>query len=44
VAEAAVGSAAPDPILREGANEREVRLSEHWREAPVVAVFLRHFG
>jgi hypothetical protein len=44
VAEAAVGGTAPDPILREGADEREVRLSEHWRDAPVVAVFLRHFG
>jgi len=44
VAETAVGGAAPDPILRQGAEEHEVRLSELWREAPVVALFLRHFG
>ena len=38
-----VGEPAPDmAVLGEG--DREVRLSELWREGPTVLVFLRHFG
>ncbi len=38
-----VGDPAPDAMLR-GEGEREVRLSELYREGPVILVFLRHFG
>jgi hypothetical protein len=38
-----VGQPAPDvAFLTEG--DRELRLSSLWRDAPVVLVFLRHFG
>lgn len=38
-----VGDAAPDATLfAEG--ERELLLSELWRDGPLVLVFLRHFG
>ena len=38
-----VGRRAPDALLQ-GAGDREVRLSELWKRAPTVLVFLRHFG
>jgi hypothetical protein len=37
------GDKAPDAVLRDAAST-EVRLSELWREHPLVRVFLRHFG
>jgi peroxiredoxin len=38
-----VGDPAPDAtLLDEG--ERPLRLSELWREAPLLLIFLRHFG
>jgi peroxiredoxin len=37
------GDKAPDAVLRDAAST-EVRLSELWREHPLVLVFLRHFG
>jgi peroxiredoxin len=43
VDEVAVGRRAPD-VLLQGAGDREVRLSELWKRAPTVLVFLRHFG
>jgi peroxiredoxin len=41
--EFSVGDPAPDAALR-GDGEREVRLAELWGEAPLVLIFLRHFG
>ncbi|MEE9606364.1 MAG: hypothetical protein V3U03_01390 [Myxococcota bacterium] len=38
-----VGSPVPDLTLS-GEGGREIRLSELWRRAPTVLVFLRHFG
>lgn len=38
-----VGDPAPDLRLRDP-QEREIRLSALWAEAPLVAIFLRHFG
>lgn len=43
MAEQRVGAAAADLALLDG-DEREVRLSDYWRGAPVVSIFLRHFG
>jgi peroxiredoxin len=37
------GDMAPNSVLRDAAST-EVRLSELWREHPLVLVFLRHFG
>jgi peroxiredoxin len=38
-----LGRPAPDAtLLADG--DREVRLSDFWRRAPTVFVFLRHFG
>lgn len=39
----AVGQRAPDALLQ-GDGDREVRLSELWKQAPTVLIFLRHFG
>lgn len=38
-----VGQPLPELILRD-ADERPVRVSDLWREEPIVLVFLRHFG
>jgi len=38
-----VGCPVPDAALLE-AGDREVRLSELWRNGPAVLLFLRHFG
>ncbi len=38
-----LGDAAPDLDFRDE-REGEVRLSTLWRAAPLVVVFLRHFG
>jgi peroxiredoxin len=38
-----VGEPAPDLRLRDP-QEDEVRLSALWAEAPLVVIFLRHFG
>lgn len=38
-----VGDPAPDLRLRDP-QERRVHLSAFWVEAPLVAIFLRHFG
>ena len=38
-----LGSLAPDVVLR-GGGEREVPLGELCAEAPLVLIFLRHFG
>ena len=38
-----VGTPAPD-IAFLGEGDREVRLSDLWREGPTILVFLRHFG
>jgi peroxiredoxin len=39
----AVGDPAPD-VTALDATGREVTLSSFWRERPIVAVFLRHYG
>ncbi|MDP7299243.1 MAG: hypothetical protein QF642_07785 [Myxococcota bacterium] len=39
----ALGERAPDCVFLSEA-DREVRLSDLWFEAPLVLVFLRHFG
>jgi peroxiredoxin len=38
-----VGDPAPDVVLRD-ATGGEITLSSFWRDRPVVAVFLRHWG
>jgi hypothetical protein len=38
-----VGRPVPDARLL-GEGDRELRLSELWREGPLVLLFLRHFG
>jgi len=38
-----VGRPVPDAVLLED-GDREVRLSELWRNGPAVLLFLRHFG
>ena len=37
-----VGDPVPDMVLESPAGE--VRLSERWREKPLVLAFMRHFG
>ena len=39
----AVGDAAPDLVIADAAGVA-VRLSELWRERPLLLVFLRHYG
>jgi hypothetical protein len=39
----ALGAAAPDLALLDAA-ERPVRLATLWEQAPLVVIFLRHFG
>ena len=41
--ELSVGVQATDAVLL-GDEEREVRLSELWANAPLMLLFLRHFG
>jgi hypothetical protein len=41
--EPALGDAAPDLILLDR-DERPVALSALWQQAPLVLIFLRHFG
>jgi len=43
MAELSVGDAAPDLVLLD-AEERSLLLSALWRERPLAAIFLRHFG
>ena len=38
------GDSAPDASFRRGGDGSPVTLSELWREQPLVAAFLRHFG
>ena len=38
-----VGDAAPDVTLADGSGT-PVRLSDLWRERPLLLVFLRHYG
>jgi len=40
---AQVGRRVPDAVLQ-GDADRDVRLSELWRDGPAVLLFLRHFG
>ena len=40
---AAVGPPAPDAVFRDERG-RDVRLSDFWKDGPVVLLFLRHFG
>jgi hypothetical protein len=43
MARANVDAAAPDATVF-GKGEAPVRLSEFWKDGPLVALFLRHFG
>lgn len=43
MSELRVGDAAPDLVLLDAA-ERPVTLATLWQQAPLVLIFLRHFG
>jgi peroxiredoxin len=42
MAKLSIGDSMPDMVLE--SREGEVRLSERWREKPLVLAFMRHFG